>query len=464
MKIGSIPFDIGSRTFIMGILNVTPDSFSDGGRYDRLDAAVLHALEMERQGADIIDVGGESTRPGHTIVETQEEIARTVPVIRELVRKLRIPVSIDTSKAEVAGEALKAGAAMINDVWGFRKDPAMAALAAAHQVPVCLMHNQDHTDYEDLVEEVIRQLEESADRAMKAGVDRGRIILDPGIGFGKTVEQNIEVMRNLAQLTETGFPWLLGTSRKSMIGRTLDLPASQRVEGTIATNVIGIAAGADFIRVHDVVENTRAARMSDRILRSEEGGLVGTIGRGGTRGLVGPAGLGSRTGINNVHIAIGSNLGDRMQYLKRAVTVISSIRNTEIISVSKIYETEPVGYDDQGKFLNGAIKITTTLGPEEVLGELQAIESSLGRERSTKWGPRTIDLDILYFNSSIINGEKLSIPHPRIQERLFVLRPLMDIDPLHVHPGNSLRVLDLLDRLVEKEGKDGVDYFADFEL
>lgn len=446
MKIGGIPFDIGSRTFIMGILNVTPDSFSDGGEYLSLDTAVRHALEMERMGADIIDVGGESTRPGHRPVAKEEEISRTIPVIRELFGKLRVPISIDTSKADVARAALEAGASLVNDVWGLKRDPAIATLAAEKSVPVCLMHNREDTNYGDLMDDILSQLKDSVRNALLAGIEAERIILDPGIGFGKTPEQNIELMGALERMSETGFPWLLGTSRKSLIGKNLELPISQRLEATIATNVLGIRAGADFIRVHDVLENTRAARMTDLIMRSsKQKRVAGEV-------------------KNIVHIAIGSNLGDRLKNLREATAAVSKIRGTELLALSGIYETEPMGPVKQGKFLNGALKISSSLEPEDLLRELNGIEQSLGRERNIKWGPRTIDLDILFYNDIIMKGEGLTIPHPRLQDRLFVLRPLMDIDPLHANPVNRMRVLDMLDRLIEKEGGGGVEFFAKLDL
>jgi dihydropteroate synthase len=221
---------------------------------------------MVEEGADIIDIGGESTRPNHKEVSTEEEISRVIPVITELVKVLSKPVSIDTSKAEVAKEAVKAGASMINDVWGFKKDPYIASVAAEAGVVCCLMHNRDNTNYKNLIEDIKTELNESVNIALKAGVKKENIILDPGIGFGKTLEQNLEVMSNLSEIKELGFPVLLGTSRKSMIGLSLDLPVKERLEGTIATNVIGIQSGCSIIRVHDVKENLRAARMTDIIL------------------------------------------------------------------------------------------------------------------------------------------------------------------------------------------------------
>lgn len=250
----------------MGILNATPDSFSDGGKFNEVELALKRVEEMIRQGADIIDVGGESTRPGFTVVEADDEINRVVPVIKAIKEKFDITVSIDTYKAKTAEAAIKAGADIINDVWGFKKDKDMAAVAAKYDVQCILMHNREDKPYENLMEEVKSDLEESIKIAMDAGVKKENIILDPGIGFAKTYEENLMVMKNLKEIRDLGYPVLLGTSRKSMIGNALNLPVDQRVEGTVATTVMGIMAGCEFVRVHDVLENKRACVMTDTIL------------------------------------------------------------------------------------------------------------------------------------------------------------------------------------------------------
>ncbi|WP_297422512.1 dihydropteroate synthase [Clostridium sp.] len=268
MKIGNAEFRIGEKTYIMGILNFTPDSFSDGGKFNDIDIAMQHVRKMINDGADIIDVGGESTRPGYTIVSDEEEISRVVPIIKAIKENFNIPVSIDTYKARVAEKAIEAGADLINDIWGFKKEKDIAKVAAKYSVPCCLMHNRDNTDYKNLIEEILEDLKESIKIAKYAGVKDENIILDPGIGFGKTYEQNLETMNNLEKLKELGYPILLGTSRKSMIGLTLNLPVEERVEGTVATTVIGIMKDScDFVRVHDVLENSRAAKMTDAIVR-----------------------------------------------------------------------------------------------------------------------------------------------------------------------------------------------------
>jgi len=267
MKIGNIDFEIGKRTYIMGILNVTPDSFSDGGRFNNIEMAIKHAKEMIAEGVDIIDIGGESTRPGHEVVGEEEEIKRVVPVIEALTKELKVPISVDTYKGRVAEFALKAGAAMINDVWGFKKEPYIAEVAAKYNVPCCLMHNRDNKNYNDLIQDLLKDLEESIQIALRSGVKKENIILDPGIGFAKSHEDNLKTMNNLEKLNSLGYPVLLGTSRKSMIGLTLNLPVDQRLEGTLATTTIGIMKGCEFIRVHDIKENKRVCDMTDAIYR-----------------------------------------------------------------------------------------------------------------------------------------------------------------------------------------------------
>ena len=268
MKIGNKNFVQSEKTYVMGILNVTPDSFSDGGSYTSIDKAMEQAEKMIQQGADIIDVGGESTRPGHVQIGDEEEIKRVVPVIREIKKKFDIPVSIDTYKSAVAKAALEAGADLLNDIWGFRYDEKMAELAAEYDVPVCLMHNRDNLDYDDFMEDVKKDLQISLDIAEKYGVKKENIMLDPGVGFGKTYEQNLMVMNHLEEIVDMGYPVLLGTSRKSVIGLTLDLPVDEREEGTLATSVLGAIKGCQFVRVHDVEKNVRALKMTDAILHS----------------------------------------------------------------------------------------------------------------------------------------------------------------------------------------------------
>jgi dihydropteroate synthase len=255
--------DFSKRTLIMGILNITPDSFSDGGKYNHVESAVVHAKEMVEQGADIIDVGGESTRPGFAKVSEEEELARVIPIIKALANEVDVPISIDTYKAEVARQAIEAGAHIINDVWGAKADKKMAEIAARYEVPIILMHNREDRNYKNLMADMITDLQESISIVRAAGVKDDKIILDPGIGFAKTFEDNIEVLRELDKITELGYPVLLGTSRKSFIGQILDLPPEQRGEGTGATTCLGIQKGCQIVRVHDVLLNARLAKVMD---------------------------------------------------------------------------------------------------------------------------------------------------------------------------------------------------------
>ena len=274
MRCGSSFFQWGKRTYVMGVVNVTPDSFSGDGLGDDVMAAVELALRLEAEGADIIDIGAESTRPpgrvygtGAEAVSIGEELGRLMPVLQEVVARVAVPVSVDTYKAEVARQALEAGASMINDVWGLQADPMLGEIAARFDVPIVLMHNQRGHQYGDLLPDICLSLEASVLRAKEAGVAAGNIVVDPGIGFGKTADQNLEVLRRLSELRSLGYPVLVGTSRKSTIGRVLGLPVEERLEGTAATVALSIAGGADIVRVHDVREMVRVARMSDAIVR-----------------------------------------------------------------------------------------------------------------------------------------------------------------------------------------------------
>ena len=266
MIIGKKEFDTAHKCYIMGILNVTPDSFSDGGKFNHLDAALRHTEEMIREGAAIVDIGGESTRPGHQVITDEEEISRVVPVIEAVKKHFDVPVSIDTYKGAVAEAALQAGADLVNDIWGFKHDKRVAELTAKYGAACCLMHNRQEAVYDDFQKDVVSDLEECVRIAREAGVADDKIILDPGVGFGKTYEMNLEITNHVDILHQLGFPVLLGTSRKSMIGLTLDLPATDRIEGTLATTVIGVMKGCSFVRVHDIKENYRIIQMTEAIL------------------------------------------------------------------------------------------------------------------------------------------------------------------------------------------------------
>lgn len=260
-------YDLNERTLIMGILNVTPDSFSDGGSYTTLERAVEQAVRMEAEGADIIDIGGESTRPGHESVSEAEEIERVVPIIEAVKAKVNIPISIDTYKAETARRAVEAGASIINDVWRATREKEIARVAADYGVPIILMHNRTNMDYTSLLDDMKADLLESVQICRDAGVADENIFLDPGIGFAKNYEHNLQVMNRLDELNDLGFPILLGTSRKRFIGTVLDLPAEERDIGTGATTCLGIEKGAKIVRVHNVAVNVQLARMMDAMLR-----------------------------------------------------------------------------------------------------------------------------------------------------------------------------------------------------
>jgi len=272
-RIGDATFTWGERTFVMGILNITPDSFSGDGLIragDPVSAAVEQARRMVDEGADLLDIGGESTRPGHAPVDAAEEIGRVIPVLAAVRAALpAVPLSIDTTKVVVAEAALAAGADLLNDVWGTGPDASMAELAAGAGVPLVVMHNREEPRYDDVVREVVDDLRAALERVERAGVRPEMILADPGIGFGKTADHNVTLLRHLDALTALGRPILIGTSRKSTIGRILDLPAEERLEGTLATTALGIAKGADVVRVHDVRANVRAARVADAIVRGQ---------------------------------------------------------------------------------------------------------------------------------------------------------------------------------------------------
>lgn len=267
MLIGGKEFATSGHTYIMGILNITPDSFSDGGKWNDRDRALKRTEEMLAQGADIIDIGGESTRPGYTPLSDEEEIARVAPVIEAVKARFGVPVSLDTYKAEVAQAGIRAGADLINDIWGLGHDDKIASVIAENKVPCCLMHNRKQADYSDLMQDMKTDLQKTLALADRAGIPRDRIILDPGLGFAKTPAHNLEVVRRLEELKSLGCPLLLGASRKSFIGLTLNLPPEDRVEGTLVTTVFAVMQGCMFVRVHDIRENLRAVRMAEAILR-----------------------------------------------------------------------------------------------------------------------------------------------------------------------------------------------------
>lgn len=270
LQIGKKGFAVKNHTYVMGILNLTPDSFSDGGKWLDREKALYRVEEMLAEGMDILDVGGESTRPGYTPVSEEEEIARVAPVIEAIKDRFDVPISLDTYKAKVAKAGIIAGADMINDIWGLKKDEAMAKVIADSGVACCLMHNRTEADYKELIPEMKQDLKESVELALEAGIKPDKVILDPGIGFGKSYGDNMQVLQAMEQFKEVGYPLLLGCSRKSVIGLTLDLPVEERLEGTLVTTVMAVLHGYSFVRVHDIKENVRAIRMAEAI---RQGGL-----------------------------------------------------------------------------------------------------------------------------------------------------------------------------------------------
>lgn len=267
MQIGNRQFDIENHTYVMGILNVTPDSFSDGSQWSDLDKALYRVEEMLAEGMDILDIGGESTRPGYTQISVEEEIERVVPVIEAVKARFDVPVSLDTYKSPVAKAGINAGADMINDIWGLKYDKDMAKVIAEGNVACCLMHNRNDAEYQALLSDMKLDLKESLTIAEKAGISKEKIILDPGIGFAKSYADNMEVLRSMGDFRELGYPLLLGCSRKSVIGLSLDLPVEERLEGTLVTTMMAVQQRYSFVRVHDVKENVRTIRMTEAVLQ-----------------------------------------------------------------------------------------------------------------------------------------------------------------------------------------------------
>ena len=265
MRIGQRDFRTKGHAYVMGILNVTPESFSDGGKYNDLDQALYHVEKMITDGMDIVDVGGESTRPGYTQISAQEEIERVTPVIEAIKSRFNVPISLDTYKSEVAKAGIAAGVDMINDIWGLKYDENMAQVIAESGLPCCLSHNRKEMKYKNLIEEMFWDLEASLELASSKGIAYDKIILDPGIGYGKSYENNLEIIDNLQKFHSLGYPLLLGASRKSVVGMGMDLPVNDRMEGTLVTTVYGVQRGVMFVRVHDVKENARAVKMTEAI-------------------------------------------------------------------------------------------------------------------------------------------------------------------------------------------------------
>lgn len=400
---------------IMGILNLTPDSFSDGGSYPTPEDAIARGLQMVEEGALIIDVGGESTRPGAAPVTEEEECARVLDVVKALASK-GVCVSIDTRHAPVARAALEAGASIINDVSGFR-DPAMVDLAASCEAGLVVMHMggddprtmQDEPVYEDVVAEVRDYLKAQADNLIAHGVARERICLDPGPGFGKTAKQTIELMRNFHEFSRLGFPTMVAVSRKSYIGEAYHIEdPKERDNASAAEALMACELGASVIRTHNVALTAQALEENLRPYV-----LVGM-------------------GCNVALVADeGEEREGKIAMINKAIGDMCMLPDTQIIDIASYYESEPAYFEDQDLFVNTVVLMRTGLPPQELLTYLQAIENSLGRVRTQKNGPRTCDLDILDYQGYVSDLEVLTLPHPLLLERDFVVKPLLELLPHH---------------------------------
>ena len=415
---------------LMGILNVTPDSFSDGGRHSDLAAAVARARAMVADGAAIVDVGGELTRPGYVPVPEDEELRRVVPAL-EALAELDAPISIDTSKAAVAREAARLGACVINDVWGLQRDPGMADAVAETGSAIVAMHNREQADPSiDILDDVERFFERSLNLAAGAGVPFGRILLDPGIGFGKTRQQNHACIWNLDRFRRLGAPILVGLSRKSFIGGIIDAEVDRRLPGTLAADTIALMRGAAVLRVHDVVENRAALAVFMALQVAAAPPLTGEPKDDGKARIV---------------LALGGNVGDKAKNLRRALRAIASEPGIELTAVSRLYRTAPWGKTDQDWFVNACALGRTTLKPETLLERVKKLEVELGREPAERWGPRVIDIDLVAYDGIALKTERLTLPHPELFNRAFVLIPLAEIAPDLVIAG--IRVGDAAARL-----------------
>jgi dihydropteroate synthase len=420
---------LGRSPQLMGILNVTPDSFSDGGRHFDPGAAVARAKAMIAEGAAIVDIGGESTRPGHVPVSAEEELWRVKPVLEALAADFDAPISIDTAKAQVARAAARLGASVINDVWGLQRDPGMAEAVADTGSAVVVMHNRERADGRiDILDDVERFFERSLNLAAGAGVPFGRILLDPGVGFGKTPEQNHSCISNLDRFRRFGAPILVGLSRKSFIGRITGAEVEKRLPGTLAADTIALMRGASVLRVHDVAENRAALEIFKALSAAAR-----------------PAAKPPDDGRTRIVLALGGNVGDKALSLRRALRAIAGEPGIELTAVSRLYRTAPWGKTDQDWFLNACALGLTRLPPEALLERMKALEAELGRVSTERWGPRVIDIDLIAYGDVALKTERLTLPHPELFNRAFVLAPLAEIAPGLVIAG--VKVSDAAARL-----------------
>lgn len=407
---GAFEFDT-QTPIIMGILNVTPDSFSDGGHHNTRAAALAWAQKLIDEGAQIIDVGGESTRPGAMAVSINEELDRVLPVVEGLVEK-GVCVSVDTRHAAVAAACVEAGAAIVNDISGFR-DPAMVEVAVQSDCGVVVMHMQgepgtmqDAPHYGDVVAEVRDYLAQQASMLERAGVDGSRICVDPGPGFGKTAGQTMELVRNFQEFVRLGYPTMVAVSRKSYIGAAYGIDAPEaRDEVSAQEALMACELGASVVRVHNVAATAEALKNLRPYV---------ALGLGCNVPLVANP---------------GEERAGKIAMLNQAITELCSLPDTQLVDISSFYESEPAYYEDQDTFVNAVVLMRTGIPPKELLGYLHAIENSLGRVRTVENGPRTCDLDILDYQMYVVESDVLTLPHPRICERDFVVKPLLELNP-----------------------------------
>jgi dihydropteroate synthase len=405
----------------MGILNVTPDSFSGDGLAGGPAAAVLRAEALVAAGADILDLGGESTRPGHQEVSASEELARVLPVLERLAGRLPVPISIDTRKPEVARAALDAGASIVNDVSGLTYGTDLATIAASAGATLIIGHWRRRTaeDPADPIDWLTTGLAESVRIATEQGVPRTQMIVDPGLGFAKLPPVSLAILRRLREVrARLGLPLLVGASRKGFVGAVLDRPVEDRLYGSLATVSMSVAAGADAVRVHDVPEAIQVARMSDAL-------AYGWTHDGWDE---------SPRTWTSVYLGLGTNLGDRVTAITRAIQLLDAELDIRVVRRASLYETAPVGVTDQPAFLNTVVEALTTLAPRQLLDTVKRIERTLGRQSRQRWGPREIDIDILLHGETPISEPGLNVPHAHMWERLFVLEPLSEVQPDLIAP------------------------------
>ncbi|MDP8923067.1 MAG: dihydropteroate synthase [Chloroflexota bacterium] len=421
IRCGTRTLRVGARTLVMGILNLTPDSFSGDGLAARdVDSIVARGEDLVAAGADVIDVGGESTRPGADSVPEDVERDRVLPLIERLAARIDIPISIDTRKAAVAEAAMRAGASIVNDVSGLDYDPRLPVVAADAGAALIVGHwrRRQPDDPADLIEWIAAGLRDGIRRATAAGVPRTRLMVDPGLGFAKPSAWSFGVHREWPRLRAgLGLPILIGASRKRHIGEALGgAPVEERLAGSLAAASVAAAGGADMVRVHDVRESAGAARVAD------------AIGRGWWE---------EPPAWTPVYLGLGANLGRREETLARALALLGGSTDLRVVRRSSLYETAPVGVTSQPQFLNAVVEAETSLAPPELLRLVQGVEAQLGRQARERWGPREIDVDVLLYGDREISQPGLTVPHPELWNRVFVLAPLHELQPGLFGPGGQ---------------------------